>query len=326
MPADAAPSQRILVLVSDRLGDVIFCTPALRRLRECRPDARIEVVVQGDAALEVLRGNPHVDRVLRPDDTSLRPGAPPFDVVLDLKNNKVSRALAQGLGVAPAGVIRRHGHDHEAEAGLAVVEHAFGLQRGPTPRPYELFPAEADAERAAALLDEAGVRAEDVLVGCHMGCNRVARRGWKLWKPSTHPKAWPLDRFIAVEAELRRAVPRLRLVLTGSPGERDLGRRMLRAAPHSVDLIGRTSVAELFAVLKRVRVFLTADTGPLHVACAAGVPVVALFGATPVSRFGPWPPRADHVVLEADPVAKIPVDAVRDAVLARLAATAAPGE
>lgn len=322
--AAGPPGQRILVFVSDRIGDVIFCTPALRLLRESRPGARIEVVVQSDVAADVLRDNPCVDRVLRPDDPALRPGAAPFDLLLDLKNNKVSRALAEGLGAKPAGVIRRHGEDHEAEAAMTVVEQALGAERGRALRGYELFPTAADVARAEALLAAAGVTPDDVLVGCHMGCNRVARRGWKLWKPRTHPKAWPVERFLALEPQLRRAIPRLRLVLTGSAGERDLGRRMLRAAPHAVDLIGRTSVAELFAVAKRLRVFVTADTGPLHVACAAGVPLVALFGATPVSRFGPWPPRADRTVLEGDPVAAIPVETVRDAVLARLASGPAP--
>ena len=326
MPGRPSTARRILVFVSDRIGDVIFCTPALRLLRESEPEARIDVVVQSDVAAEVLQGNPCIDRVIRPEDPALRRGAPPYDLLLDLKNNKVARAIAEALGTKPAAVIRRHGPDHEAEAALAVVEQALGAKRGPEPRGYELFPSAADVARAEALLAEAGVGPGDVLVGCHMGCNRVARRGWRFWKPATHPKAWPLERFLALGPELARARPGLRLVLTGSPGERDRGRRMLRASPGAVDLIGRTSVAELHAVAQRVHVFLTADTGPLHVACAAGVPVVALFGATPVSRFGPWPPRADRVVLEADPVSSIPVATVRDAVLAQLAAAAPDGE
>jgi ADP-heptose:LPS heptosyltransferase len=150
----------------------------------------------------------------------------------------------------------------------------------------------------------------------------VARRGWKIWKPLTHPKAWPVESFRALEAELHLAMPRLRLVLTGSTGERVLGRRLLDTAPHTIDLIGKTSVLELAALLGRLRLFVTADTGPLHVACAVGIPIVALFGGTPVSRFGPWPPRGDRIVVELDPVAAIPVPQVRDAVLAQLEAAA----
>ena len=310
-------TRRFLVLVSDRIGDVIFCTPALRLLREAEPQARIEVMAQSPAAAEVLRGNPCVDRVFLHEEAPAVAAATRYDVLLDWKGNKTSRHAAEIFGLS-AQRSQRAGQEHEAELALACVERVTGMSRGALPRPYELYPDEADAARAEALLAAAGTRADDVLIGCHMGCNRVARRGWKIWKPLTHPKAWPVESFRGLEAELHLARPRLRLVLTGSTGERVLGRRLLDAAPHTIDLIGKTSVLELAALLRRLRLFITADTGPLHVACAVGIPIVALFGGTPVSRFGPWPPRGDRIVLEIDPVAAIPVALVRDAVLAQL--------
>jgi len=240
-----------------------------------------------------------------------------YDVLLDWKGNKTARHAAEIFGLS-AERRQRTGQEHEAELALACVERVTGASRGAWPRPYELYPDEVDAAHAEALLTAAGAGADDVLIGCHMGCNRVARRGWKIWKPLTHPKAWPVESFRALEAELRGAMPRARLVLTGSAGELVLGRRLLDAAPHTINLIGKTSVLELAALLRRLRLFVTADTGPLHVACAVGIPIVALFGGTPVSWFGPWPPCGDRIVLEGDPVAAIPVPAVRDAVLARL--------
>ncbi len=315
---------RMLVLVSDRIGDVIFTTPALRFLRDSAPAAHVTVLAQSAAAEEVLRGNPCVDRVVLPDTLDALAREPRVSLLVDLKNNRVSRAVAERLGVAPAAVIRRHGEDPEAEAALACMAQALGVpQRGAGPpgaaRGYELYASPADEARASGLLAEAGIEAGDVLVGCHPGCNRVARRGWRIWKPATHPKAWPIESFAALARRLAETRPEIRLVLTGSRGERDLARVLLRAAPRSVDLLGRTSVPELFAVLRRMRLFLTADTGPLHVACAAGVPLVALFGTTPASRFGPWPPAPHRVVLQGSPVAAIGVETVRDAVLAGLA-------
>lgn len=320
LPAvDSGPARArsFLVFVSDRIGDTLFCTPALRLLREAEPQGRVDVMAQSGAAAEVLRGNPCVDRVFLPHDAPRMAASARYDVLLDFKGNKVARRAAELFGLV-AERARRTAQEHEVEVALACVERVTGRMRGSAARPYELYPDEADTARADALLAEAGAQSDDVLVGCHMGCNRVARRGWKFWKPLTHPKAWPVEGFRALEAELRRAVPRLRLVLTGSPGELVLGRRLLEAAPHTIDLIGATSVLELAALMRRLRLFLTADTGPLHVACAADVPIVCLFGATPVSWFGPWPPRSDRAVLEGDPVATIPVAAVRDAALALL--------
>ncbi|CAG0961046.1 hypothetical protein MYXO_00761 [Myxococcaceae bacterium] len=313
---DAIGSQ-ILAIVSDRLGDVVFCTPAFRLLRESAPRARIDVVVQSEAAGQVLRGNPCIDRVLRPDARSLRERATRYDVVLDFKDNRVSREITSRLG-APAVVALREGSGHEVERALSVVEHALGVTRGDAPRCYEIHPSREDDARAAELLAAAGVRPADVLLGCHAGCNRAARRGWRFWRTASHPKAWPLDRFVAFASGLADSRPEIRLVLTGSAGERDVARRLLRAAPRSIDLVGRTSVGELYCVLQRLRAFVTSDTGPLHVACAAGVPLVALFGATPVARFGPWPPQQDRRVLHAEPLSELSVEAVRDATLAAI--------
>jgi hypothetical protein len=320
---DPTRARRILVFVSDRIGDVILCTPALRFLREAEPQARIEVMVQSAAAAEVLRGNPCVDRVFLHGEAGTVAAAMRFDVLLDMKGNKVARRSAELFGLTPERC-RRVGQEHEAELALACVERATGVARRTSARAYELHPAASDRASADALLAAAGAHPDDVLVGCHMGCNRVARRGWKIWKPLTHPKAWPVESFLALAAELRHALPRLRLVLTGSAGERVLGRRLLDASPGTIDLIGKTSVLELAALMRRLRLFVTADTGPLHVACAMDVPIVCLFGATPLSWFGPWPARANCVVLEGNPVATIPVAAVRDAVLEQLRAE--PGQ
>ncbi len=314
--------RRFLVIVSDRIGDVIFCTPALRLLRIAEPEARIEVMAQSPAAAEVLKNNPSLDRVFLAEEAASVAVTTRYDVLIDLKGNKGSRGAAELFGLV-AETRQRQGQEHEAELALACVERITGKPRSAAPRAYALHPGAEHAARAAAMLEEAGVQPDDILVGCHMGCNRVARRGWKLWKPLTHPKAWPVASFRALEAELRKAEPRLRLVLTGSPGELALGRRLAEKAPHVVDLIGRTSVLDLAALMSRLRLFVTADTGPLHVACAAGVPIVCLFGPTPVSWFGPWPPRRDRVVLEGNPLAVIPVERVRDAVLAQLRGEAA---
>lgn len=314
----SSPSaKRILVIVSDRIGDVIFCTPALRLLREADPFAHIEVMAQSKAAAQVLRNNPCVDRVFVHDEATALAAEARFDRLLDLKANRTARQIAERLGIETER-IRRGGAEHEAQIAIACVERATGVLRGAALRRYELYPDAADAARVASLLEQARVEDTDLLVGLHMGCNRVARRGWKLWKPLAHPKAWPVDRFRALVAMLRTEIPRLRFVLTGSAGELVLARRLLACAPDTVDLIGQTSVTELAALMSRLHLFVTADTGPLHVACATDVPIVALFGATPVASYGPWPPREDRVVLEGNPVATIPVSAVRNAVVAQI--------
>jgi len=311
-PVAEAP-RRVLAIVSDRIGDVIFCTPALRLLRHAWPETRIEVLAQSAAAAEVLRGSPRVDTVWLPGDVDALAGGGAFDRLLDFKHNRLARALAPRLGLAPE-LRPRTGHEHEADTALALVEQATGVGRAAIPLRYELFPDGADEARVDALLGDARVRPDDVLVGCHAGCNRVARRGWRPWKRASHPKAWPPAHYGALAARLARTHPKLRLVLTGSPSEAALARRIARRASRAIDVVGRTSVRELLVLASRCRVFLTADTGPLHLACAAGVPLVTLFGPTPVSWFGPWPPAPHRTVLQGDPLSGIEVGRVLAAV------------
>ena len=79
------------------------------------------------------------------------------------------------------------------------------------------------------------------------------------------------------------------MVITGSPGDRKLAGEISAAAEVPLlNLAGRTSLAELAALLQKARLAVTTDTGPMHLACALGTPVVALFGPTAPWRTGPF--------------------------------------
>ncbi|MFL6136302.1 MAG: glycosyltransferase family 9 protein [Frankiaceae bacterium] len=87
-----------------------------------------------------------------------------------------------------------------------------------------------------------------------------------------------------------------RVVVTGGPGERELTRTVASAAPGAVDLGGRTTLAELAAVIAAADVVVVGNTGPAHLAAAVGTPVVSLFAPTvPAERWRPW--RARHQLL-----------------------------
>jgi ADP-heptose:LPS heptosyltransferase len=65
------------------------------------------------------------------------------------------------------------------------------------------------------------------------------------------------------------------------------------------DLVGRTSLLQLLELLRRARLFIGCDTGPMHLAAAAGTRVLALFGPADPRRTGPWDPDGRHRVLQA---------------------------
>jgi heptosyltransferase-2 len=93
-------------------------------------------------------------------------------------------------------------------------------------------------------------------------------------------KRWFPERF-AETADRLVAEYGVKIVLTGGPGEKEIGNDIAAAmAAEPLNLIGRTSVRQLMAVLASVRLLVSNDSGPMHVGAAFGVPIVAVFGPT----------------------------------------------
>lgn len=113
-------------------------------------------------------------------------------------------------------------------------------------------------------------------------------------------KLWPAERH----AELARALAGrgLRALVAWGPGERPLAERVAAASDGAAQPCFETTLLDLAAVARRAAVVVGADTGPLHLACAVGAPVVGLYGPTDPDRNGPFAPR-DEVVRVTPPCA-----------------------
>jgi heptosyltransferase-2 len=94
-------------------------------------------------------------------------------------------------------------------------------------------------------------------------------------------KRWPVDRYIAVANEIRKHT-NCAWILFGGNNDRELATQIESALgrPAVFNVAGKTSLREMMSLTKHCRVFLTNDTGPMHVAAALGVPIVAIFGST----------------------------------------------
>jgi heptosyltransferase-2 len=156
-------------------------------------------------------------------------------------------------------------------------------------------------------------------------------------------KRWPAERVIAALRALP-PWPGMGFALFGGPAEVTLAAAVADALGHDAarvrNLAGQTSLRELMAALACCRTLLTNDTGPMHVAAALGVPVVALFGSTAPELTGPLPGSGPHALLTGESacapcflrscpidfrcMTAIPVQAVTAALRARLRAASAP--
>ena len=280
---------RVLLVRLSALGDVLFALETLASLKTERPDISVDFLVE-DRFLSLLRGHPQIDRLLVfPRHHKARiPGfvlglrRRRYDAVVDLHGIlksawpvAVSRA-GRKLGYAPPGarewadrfyrqkVVLPHPPPHRAERGYFLLR-AMGLQGRPS-RPV-LPRVEPEPEFWAA--------GETRRVVIHPGVSAFAAF-----------KGWPLERYAEVA---RRLVDGgCAVAVSYGPGEGALAEAVRERAPQVRPLAGDTlGLAGLASVLGKAHLVVAADTGPLHLATAAGSRVLALFGPKDPALYGP---------------------------------------
>jgi ADP-heptose:LPS heptosyltransferase len=214
-----------------------------------------------------------------------------FDTAINLEGDIRSHVLMRATGIpervgfdmAGGGPVltRRVPYDpatHVADNCVRLIERAVDLPTGSMSRsmPPLVLP---DAVRAAGamLLADAG---DGPLVGIHPSGGRAI-------------KQWDLA-ALATSAATVAARLGATIVLTGTSGDRAIADAVRTGVPDSirvVDLVGRAGLGALAAVLERLTVFISADTGPMHIAAALGTPTVGIFGPSDPRRWGPLGPH-----------------------------------
>ncbi|GIX07522.1 MAG: ADP-heptose--LPS heptosyltransferase [Candidatus Poribacteria bacterium] len=278
--------KRILVLSFTHVGDATLSTAVIPPLRATFPEARLVFLV-GERAAPLLAGDPRIDRVIPLEQKRSRGfrgrwqlirqlRRERFDLIVDLRDAAYSRLLG-GRRIG----LRDYGRRHAVDRYLDALRRAGIPTEGATPR-LELRPEEIAA--ADSWLRERGLlEREGPLIGVHPGGN------WSY-------KLWPPERFGAVVQALVRRLRAVVLVFAG-PGEETLQERLIAQADGQAIPVPVLPLRLLAALIARCRLYLGNDTGPMHIAAAVGVPVVALFEPTDDQRSGPYGPN--HRVLRS---------------------------
>jgi heptosyltransferase-1 len=294
---------RILLVKLSSFGDVLHALPTLEALRDAYPEGEITWLVEA-AYAPLLAGHPALDEVWAAP--RLKPGllfrganpalarellrrlrARPFDLVIDLQG-----LLKSAVWVAWARSPRKLGYDRTRELSyLPLTErvepydpeahavwrylnlaHYLGApQAAPPARPRFRLGLEAGVD-LSRLLPQGDARPLAVL---HPGARWAS-------------KLWPAASWAALAQWLSREQG-FQVAITGSPADRELAAPIFaRLQEPALNLVGRTSLAELAGVLKAARLMVTTDTGAMHLAAALGTPVAALFGPTAPWRTGPF--------------------------------------
>jgi lipopolysaccharide heptosyltransferase I len=118
-------------------------------------------------------------------------------------------------------------------------------------------------------------------------------------------KRWPVENFVALVKQLSPSLPGHKFVILGGAGDFELGQTISAAAPEKcLDLTGKTSLPEMIEWLRRTDLVITNDTGPMHLAAALKIPIIALFGPTNPDGTGPYGQRKN--VLQATDLPCVP--------------------
>jgi len=298
---------RTLIIKPSSMGDVVQALPVLTALKEAHPSAHVSWLV-GKPFAGILDGHPRLDEVIVFDRRrfarftfsvtvageflafmkGLRQRR--FTAVIDLQGLFRSGLLALATG-APARVGFR---DARELAPLFYTEDVFVPRRTvhavdrylTAARRLGLAEAKARDHLPVSAAARAAIRGRLAEAGLEPGEPFVAVGPHARWAT----KQWPAERFAAVLDRLHRREG-VRAVLVGSGDAAEAARTIARGLTQPpIDLVNRTTLKELAAVLAEARVMLTNDSGPMHVAAAVGTPVVAIFGPTSPARTGPYGP------------------------------------
>jgi heptosyltransferase I len=280
-----------LIVRLGALGDIVHTVPAVAALRRAYPDARIDWVVDARHAAFADLVLP-VDRIIRLEKATvnawvdlvrrLRPYR--YDVALDFQGLMKSALLARASGAA------------------RVVGFSIWHVREKGARPFysevgsgEFAPHVID--KNLSLLSTVGISSSEIefpLAQTPSAALDAVQRGaggapFALINPGAAwpNKRWPAARFGEVAAFVRE-VRGLRPFVLWGPSEETLAREVVAASGNAAQVAPATTMADLLQLSRRASLMVSGDTGPLHIAGAAGTPLVAIFGPTDPARNGPW--------------------------------------
>lgn len=279
----------ILIVRTDRIGDVVLTTPAIKAIYQSYPGAHITVLVS-PATYDLVKGNPYIHEILVDDRSGRQRGLFGFlRLVHDIRIRRFDLAIIfhtkrrTNLACYSAGIpcrlgyknnkfgfllthplkdLRPLGKKHEAEYCMDVLK-AIGIDNNE----LDVFvPLQKEAEEWVFNWMQENNLKHNEFITIHPGASDPA-------------KCWSTANFAQFIDRLAERYP-IKVVLIGSPQTVSVAGEILRQtkAPSKViDLTGKTSLAQMVSLLRRALLLISNDSGPVHVASGVGASVISLF-------------------------------------------------
>jgi len=270
--------RKILFITLSNIGDAILTLPVLSALKDNFPEANIDVVV-GPRPQEVFKKDPRVSRVfIYYKHTGLKDK---INFIKKLKAEKYDLAIDMKTSLLPLLIGAKH-----RSALLPVARSGIKHKRLihlESLRPFELiykqqkniYIDDEAGKKIEDVLQTSGIKSTDIIIGVCPGSK-------------SHLKQWKKQGFADVIKSILKN-PQYKVILIGDIKEAELSKEIADKVkqPGLIDLTGKTSLNELFALTEKFNLLLTGDSASLHVASDLGVKVVAIFGPTNPEEYGP---------------------------------------
>jgi heptosyltransferase-1 len=298
---------KILFIKLSAIGDVVQTLPALEAIKKLYPDSEITWIVE-EAAAGILDGHPLIDRVLisrrkvltgmlKHPFTLMRGLIGIVSFFYELRSTRYDIAIdfqglfKSGILIGLSHANRKIGFDRTRELSYLFLNErlpAYDIEKhaleryldvarylgAKDPSPTCTLPMKHEISKMSRKIAAVKEQGKPLVV-----INPVARWKTKLWR----------ERNFAELADRLAQEKQALVIFTGSPADRDVNQRIISWMKQSaMNWAGETSLKELAALAVLSDLFITTDTGPMHLAAAAGAKVLALFGPTAPWRTGPY--------------------------------------
>ncbi len=291
----------ILILKPGAIGDLLHLTPVIRQIKANYPQAKISILVSSEATKSIFVNNPHVHKIFVYEKKGRHKKfshfmalcreikEEGFDIVLNYQRSNL-RLWFLVAYLMPKKILVYH-KDESKHAVINHLEAVKGLINVDfSDLNLEFNPGE-EAENFAKDFFKNHNLDNKIVIALNPGASHRVNR-------------WPIESFKELAQIIENELKAVSIIIGGKEDVELASEIMKNIKANPVNLAGRLSLPQLGAILKRCKVLITGDTGPMHIATAVGTKVVALFGAADPERTGPIGQK--NIVITAKDVKCIP--------------------
>ena len=299
--------ENLLIVRTDRIGDVILSLPLASIIKKHLPDCKITFLVR-EYTRPLVVNNPYIDNILTLEEkngkislaANIRKVSknnfdsavivyPTFLTALIIFLSRIKSRIGTGyrwyslLFNLKIYEHRKYATRHELEYNVNLLQH-FGIEEEVNPGNirFNLKPDEESLKRIEGILSEAGINSDEPLIIIHPGSGGSA-------------VDLPIEKFKFLVEKIINGLTR-NLILTGSASEIGLCEN-IKVKPGILNLAGKLNLAEMIALVSKCSIFIANSTGPIHIAAALGKHTVGFYPLIPACSAKRWGPYTDKKII-----------------------------